>query len=60
MSADELEVEFDPKKAKKVDDDLEIGEVPVVVDGEEEEVEGEDEEGVLEEEINPFGDRWEE
>ncbi len=60
MSADELEVEFDPKKAKKVDDDLEIGEVPVILDGDDEEVEGDDEEGVLEEEINPFGDRWEE
>jgi hypothetical protein len=61
MSADELEVEFDPKKVKKDDDDLEVGEVPVVVDPEAEETpDEEDEEGVLEEEINPFGDRWEE
>lgn len=61
MSADELEVEFDPKKVKKVDDDLDVGEVPVVLDDEDEDVEeGDDEEGVLEEELNPFGDRWEE
>jgi len=60
MSADELEVEFDPKKVKKEDDDLEVGEIPVVADPDAEPVEEEDEEGVLEEEINPFGDRWEE
>lgn len=60
MSADELEVEFDPKKIKKIDDDLEVIDTPVVVDPDAEPVEEEDEEGVLEEEINPFGDRWEE
>lgn len=60
MSADELEVEFDPKKVKKEDDDLETGEVPVAIDSEAEVPEEDDEEGVLEEEINPFGDRWEE
>lgn len=56
----EIEEDFDPKKIKKGSDDLELDEV-AVVDGEEEETdEGDDEEGVLEEEINPFGDRWEE
>lgn len=62
MPGDELEEDFDPKKVKKIvaDDVLVDDEVPVVVDPDAEPVEDEDEEGVLEEEINPFGDRWEE
>lgn len=62
MPGDELEEDFDPKKVKKVvaEDALVDDEVPVVVDPDAEDVEEEDEEGVLEEEINPFGDRWEE
>ncbi len=61
MSADELEVEFDPKKVKKVDDELDVADVPVVLDEDAEDTEeGDDEDGVLEEELNPFGDRWEE
>jgi hypothetical protein len=62
MPGEELEEDFDPKKVKKVvaDDALVDDEVPVVVDPDAEPIEDEDEEGVLEEEINPFGDRWEE
>lgn len=62
MPGDELEEDFDPKKVKKIvaDDVLVDDEVPVVADPDAEPVEDEDEEGVLEEEINPFGDRWEE
>lgn len=62
MPGDELEEDFDPKKVKKVvaEDVLAEDDVPVVIDPDAEEAEEEDEEGVLEEEINPFGDRWEE
>ncbi len=63
MSGDELEEDFDPKKVKKVvtDDVLVDDDAVIAVDPEAEPVEDEDEEeGVLEEEINPFGDRWEE
>lgn len=63
MSGDELEEDFDPKKVKKVvaEDALVDDEIPVVVDPDADEIEDEDEEeGVLEEELNPFGDRWEE
>lgn len=62
MSGEELEEDFDPKKVKKVvaDDVLVEDDAPVIVDPDTEEPDEEDEEGVLEEEINPFGDRWEE
>lgn len=59
---DEQEQDFNPKKLKKTGDDeeLEVSDIPVVDDEESDVENDDDEESVIDEEINPFGDRWEE